>query len=244
MQLQSSNRHFDFEKGEIFLLNKPYGWTSFNVISSLRYFLKHHFGIKKIKIGHSGTLDPLATGLLIVCTGKYTKKIEELQGLEKEYTGTITLGATTPSFDLEKKINHTFAIDNINDDLLQKTAKKFIGDITQTPPVYSAIKINGRKAYEYARNNEDIEIKSRLVNIKKFELIKIEYSKFINIDFRIVCSKGTYLRSLARDFGEALNNGAYLSALCRTRIGKYKLENAYSIDSLKKMLLEYKKQIR
>lgn len=237
MPMEVSNNNFDFLNGEILLIDKPYEWTSFNVVVCVRLFLKHHFNIKKIKVGHAGTLDPLATGLLIICTGKFTKRIEDLQALEKEYTGTIRLGATTPCYDLEKEIDKTFDISNINDDMLFETAKKFIGNIQQTPPIYSAIKIKGKHAYQYARKNKEVEIKSKSVNIKTFDLFNIRYSEFVDIDFRVVCSKGTYIRSLARDFGEALNNGAHLTSLRRTKIGHHKLEDAFKIDDLKKHLL-------
>lgn len=240
MPLKVSTNNFDFVNGEILLIDKPYKWTSFNVVGSVRYYLKHHFDIKKIKVGHAGTLDPLATGLLIICTGKYTKRIEELQTLEKEYTGTIRLGATTPCYDLEKEIDKTFDISYINDEILFKTTKKFIGNIEQTPPIYSALKINGKRAYEYARKNKEVKIKSKLINIKTFDISNIRYSEFVDIDFRVVCSKGTYIRSLARDFGEALNNGAHLTSLRRTKIGNYKLEDAFKIDDLKKYLISNK----
>ena len=240
MPLKVSTNNFDFVNGEILLIDKPYKWTSFNVVGSVRYLLKHHFNIKKIKVGHAGTLDPLATGLLIICTGKFTKRIEYIQAFEKEYTGTIRLGATTPCYDLEKEIDKTFDISYINDEILFKTTKKFIGNIEQTPPIYSALKINGKRAYEYARKNKEVKIKSKLINIKTFDISNIRYSEFVDIDFRVVCSKGTYIRSLARDFGEALNNGAHLTSLCRTKIGNYKLEDAFKIDDLKKYLISNK----
>ncbi len=230
----------DFINGEVLLLNKPFKWSSFHVVKNIRYMLKHHAGIPRIKVGHAGTLDPLATGLLIICTGKFTKRIEEFQGLEKEYTGTFTLGNTTPSFDLETEIDAQFSTDHINEELLKKTAKKFIGTIEQIPPLFSAIKINGKRAYKYAREKEEVEIKSKIISISEFELTKIEG---VEISFRIVCSKGTYIRSLARDFGSSLNSGAYLSSLKRTRIGEFKLSEAMEVEEFKQQLIEDSKNI-
>jgi len=224
---------FDFEKGEALLFDKPYTWSSFQVVNNIRYALKHHLGIKKIKVGHAGTLDPLATGLLIICTGKFTKRIDEFQAQEKEYTGTFTLGATTPSFDMEKEIDAQFPTDHINEEILLTVAKSFIGTIEQTPPVFSAIKIDGKRAYEYARKNEDVKIKPKTITISEFEITKIEMPE---ISFRIVCSKGTYIRSLARDFGIALKSGAYLSLLKRTRIGEFKLADAFNLEEFKLLL--------
>ena len=226
--------HFDFEAGEILLVNKPLHWTSFDVVYKIRGVIREKLRKKNIKIGHAGTLDPLATGLLILCTGKFTKRIEEFQDFEKEYTGTITLGATTPCFDLEKPIDAHFPTNHITDELIYSTAKKFVGITDQIPPMFSAIQIDGKRVYKLARKGEIVEMKARQVNITNFEIPKIEMP---NVDFRVVCSKGTYIRSLARDMGEALNSGAHLSALCRTRIGEYKLENAYEIEDLKKQIL-------
>ncbi len=231
---------YNFPEGEVLLFNKPYKWTSFSVVNSIRYLLKHHTGIKKIKVGHAGTLDPLATGLLIICTGKFTKKIDTYQGLEKEYTGSFTLGSTTPSFDLETEPDQSYPIDHISETLLKETAKKFIGDIEQTPPVYSAIKIDGKRAYQYARKNQDVKIKSKIVNISEFEITAISMPL---INFRVVCSKGTYIRSLANDFGRMLNSGAYLSSLTRTRIGSFKLEDSLEIDTFKEFLINHKKEV-
>ena len=233
MQQSSPKKEYDFIKGETLLINKPYSWTSFNVVSSIRYLLKHHYNIKKIKVGHAGTLDPLATGLLIICTGKNTKKIDEYQGLEKEYTGTFTLGVTTSSYDSETEIDHTFPIDHITPEFLHKTAKSFLGSQLQYPPKFSAIKIDGKRAYEYARNNEEIKIEAKTINISEFKITKIDLPK---INFKIVCSKGTYIRAIARDFGKALNSGAYMSSLVRTRIGKYTLEDAFDLEEMKKIL--------
>lgn len=225
---------YNFIEGEVLLFNKPYTWSSFHVVKNVRYILKHHTGISRIKVGHAGTLDPLATGLLIICTGKFTKKIHEIQDFDKEYTGILTLGATTPSFDLETEINAKFPIDHITEQLIQKTSKQFLGSIIQTPPLFSAVKIDGKRAYEYARNNEQINIKTKNINIYKFELTKIQIPK---VFFRIECSKGTYIRSLVHDFGQALKSGAYLSSLKRIRIGKYHLSEAFEVDEFKNYLM-------
>jgi tRNA pseudouridine55 synthase len=221
-------------EGEILLVNKPFRWTSFDVIGSLRGLIKHLIG-KKIKIGHAGTLDPLATGLLIVCTGKATKRIEEFTAFDKEYTGTFTLGATTPSFDMEKEVNETFATAHITPEMITAAALNLSGDIMQVPPMFSAIKVDGKRAYESARKDVDLKLAARPVNIAAFEITRIALPE---VDFRIVCSKGTYIRSLARDFGLALQSGAYLSALCRTRIGPYLLTDAYEVEGLKTVLRE------
>jgi tRNA pseudouridine55 synthase len=221
---------FDFEKGEILLVNKPYRWTSFDVIGSIRYFFKKELGIKKFKIGHAGTLDPLATGLLILCTGPATKRIEEFKDFDKEYTGTFSLGATTASFDLEKPVDFTFPTDHLNVELIHQAASKLTGDIDQVPPVFSAVKVNGKRAYKYARNEQEVELKARQVNISVFEISRIEIPE---VDFRIVCSKGTYIRSIARDFGSLLESGAHLTALCRTRVGPFNLSDAWEIEGFK-----------
>ncbi len=234
-------REFKFQEGEVFFINKPYRWTSFDIVNNIRIFLNRNLGIKKIKVGHTGTLDPLATGLLIICTGKYTKKIEEYQALEKEYKGTFTIGATTPSFDKETEINRKFAIDHISNDLLHQTTQKFLGVLEQTPPLFSAIKIKGKRAYEYARNNDEVKIKSKTINIYEFEITEIRCPGYMEADFRVKCSKGTYIRSLARDFGKELNSGAFLSSLCRTKIGHFILENAYKIEDLKQIILKVNK---
>ncbi|CAA0247553.1 tRNA pseudouridine synthase B [Tenacibaculum maritimum] len=217
----------DYKNGQVLLIDKPLEWTSFQVVNKLRWHIRKHFNIKKIKVGHAGTLDPLATGLLIICTGKQTKNINEYQGQVKEYTGTITLGATTPSYDLETEVNEIFPIDHITSNLIHNTTNTFIGKIQQKPPIFSAIKKEGKRLYELARKGETTEIKSREVEITEFEITKIDFPK---VDFRVVCSKGTYIRSLAYDFGLALNSGAHLSALRRTKIGNFSTENAKSID--------------
>lgn len=219
--------------GEILLVNKPYRWTSFDVIGSLRGLMKHLLGGKKIKVGHAGTLDPLATGLLIICTGKATKRIEEFKDFDKEYTGTFVLGATTPSFDMEKEVNETFPVGHITHEMIYEAARNLSGEIMQIPPMFSAIKVNGKRAYESARKDKDLGLVARPVCVPEFEITRIEMPE---IDFRIVCSKGTYIRALARDFGQALNSGAYLSVLCRTRVGPHKLENAYDVEALKTTL--------
>jgi len=205
----------------ILLVNKPIKWTSFNVVNKLRYKLK----IKKI--GHAGTLDPLATGLLIICTGKMTKRIEEFQGKEKEYTGKFVIGQTTVSHDLETEPTEVVSIDHLTDETIHAATQKFIGEINQIPPLHSAIWVNGKRAYELARKGRDIELKSRPVTVTEFEVTAI---KRPDVYFRVVCSKGTYIRSLARDFGETLGVGAYLGELCRTRIGEFRLEDAKTIE--------------
>lgn len=219
----------DLEKGGVILLNKPYEWTSFQAVNKVKYLLKHYYDLKKVKIGHAGTLDPLATGLLILCIGKYTKKIEEYQAQEKEYTGTFYLGATTPCFDKEKEIDNYYPTEHITEEDIYKAAEHFLGEQEQVPPVFSALKVNGVRAYAFARENKDVELKSRKITIKEFEITRINMPE---VDFRIVCSKGTYIRSIARDFGSYLNSGAYLTALCRTRIGDYKLSDAQTIEEI------------
>ncbi|GAB1404616.1 tRNA pseudouridine(55) synthase TruB [Lentimicrobium sp.] len=226
---------FHFEEGEVLLINKPLGWSSFDVINRFRYFLRKQLGIKKIKVGHAGTLDPLADGLLIVCTGKFTKRIEEFQGQEKEYTGTFRLGATTPSFDLEHEIDKKYETAHITEDMINEAARKFTGDILQIPPQYSAIKVGGKRAYKFARDETEVRLEARPINIRRFEITRIALP---DVDFRISCSKGTYIRSLARDFGEALNSGAHLTALRRTRIGGFSLSNAYELENLMESLTE------
>ncbi len=231
--MTKTKEDFDFINGEVLLIDKPYEWTSFDVVNSLRYAIKKSLGLKKIKVGHAGTLDPLATGLLIVCTGKFTKKIESYQGMEKVYVGSMHIGATTPSFDLETEIDNKFPTDDITPDLLLETTKQFIGQIDQVPPTFSAVKIDGKRAFEYARKDSEVQIKSRKVLIKEFTLLNFDLPE---IDFMVTCSKGTYIRSLVRDFGQALNNGAYLSSLRRTAIGEYSVNNAWSLDDLKRVI--------
>ena len=215
-----------YQEGKVLLIDKPLNWTSFQVVNKIRWLIKQQFNIKKIKVGHAGTLDPLATGLLILCTGKFTKKIETYQAQVKEYTGTITLGATTPSYDLESEIDQKFDISEISEADILKNTQQFLGKIQQQPPIFSALKQNGKRIYEYAREGSKIEIPSRAVTITEFEITKIELPC---IEFRIVCGKGTYIRSLAHDFGKSLNNGAHLSGLRRTKIGEFRVEDAISV---------------
>lgn len=222
----------DYKSGQVLLIDKPLTWTSFQVVNKLRWAIRKAYAIKKIKVGHAGTLDPLATGLLVICTGKMTKQINTFQGQEKEYTGTFVVGSTTPSYDLETEIDATFTIDHITEDLIHKTTKQFIGKIEQYPPVFSAIKKDGKRLYEFARAGEAVEIKSREIEITEFEITGIITQKnSIELNFRVVCSKGTYIRSLAHDFGKALKSGAHLSVLRRTRIGDFKVENALSPEN-------------
>ncbi|MCF6223165.1 MAG: tRNA pseudouridine(55) synthase TruB [Flavobacteriaceae bacterium] len=214
-----------FKNGQLLLIDKPLNWTSFQVVNKLRWAIRQKFNLKKIKVGHAGTLDPLATGLLIICTGKFTKKLNLIQSEKKEYTGTFTLGATTPSYDLETVVNKTFSTDHISEEKINNAIKIFLGEIEQTPPLYSAIKKDGVRLYELARKGETTEIKSRKITIFDFEITKI---KMPNICFRIVCSKGTYIRSLANDFGKVLKTGAHLSSLRRSKSGDYHVDNAIS----------------
>jgi tRNA pseudouridine55 synthase len=218
----------DFQEGQVLLIDKPLHWSSFQAVNKIKWSLKKHLGLKKIKVGHAGTLDPLATGLLIICTGKFTKRIMELQGMEKEYTGTFYIGATTPSYDLETEINETFATEHIDENLIHHTLNQFIGEIDQKPPVFSAIKKDGKRLYEHARKGEEVEIASRKITIHEFEITRITLPE---VDFRVVCSKGTYIRSLAHDFGTALGSGAHLTALRRTKIGEYDVNNGITPDA-------------
>ena len=222
-----------FLNGEIILIDKPLDWTSFQVVNKIRWLIRSTFGIKKIKVGHAGTLDPLASGLLILCTGKMTKSIEQFMGQEKEYTGTFTLGSTTPSYDLETEVDNTFPTDHITEELLQATLNQFVGTIDQYPPVFSALKKDGKRLYEFAREGIEVEIPARKVNIRSFELTQKVIPK---VDFKVICSKGTYIRSLANDYGKALNSGAHLSALRRTRIGEFNIEHAISIEDFEKQI--------
>lgn len=240
-----------FQTGQIILIDKPLTWTSFDVVNKTRWLIKNEINVKKIKVGHAGTLDPLATGLLIVCTGKFTKRIDELQAQEKEYTGVITLGATTACYDLEKEIDIEYPTEHITEAMIKEMALSFIGEQEQTAPIHSAKKIDGKRAYEYAREGEEVKIKSNTINIKEFDVelcdvpiyegqkeekSKINreqpYQKGINVKFRIVCTKGTYIRAIARDFGERLNSGGHLSQLRRTRIGEFKIENSINMEEI------------
>lgn len=216
----------NYSEAGVLCIDKPREWTSFDVVGKLRWALTYHYG-KRIKIGHAGTLDPLATGLLILCTGMETKNIDKFQGQEKEYTGTFFLGATTPSYDLETEVNARFDISGVTKAMLQKAALTLTGKLLQEPPAHSAKWINGKRAYQYARAGKEVEMKKAEVEVREFELTKIELPL---VHFRISCSKGTYIRSLARDFGLACGSGAYLHSLVRTRIGDHRLENAMDIE--------------
>lgn len=223
----------DFLNGQLLLIDKPLEWTSFDVVNKLRYALKKEFGLKKIKVGHAGTLDPLATGLLLICTGKFTKKINELMGMEKEYTGTITLGATTPSYDLETAVDETFPTEQLTEEQIREATSQFTGEIEQVPPNFSAIKKDGKRAYQLAREGKDAKLQPRPVVIHQFEVTGIDMPE---VHFRVRCSKGTYIRSLAHDFGKALETGGHLSALRRTAIGEYRIEEAQSIEGFLKSI--------
>lgn len=225
----------DYRNGQVLLIDKPLEWTSFQVVNKVRWLLRKRYDLKKLKVGHAGTLDPLATGLLVLCTGKYTKKIETFQGQVKEYTGTFTLGATTPSYDLETEIDQRFDISGITSEEIHQATAHFIGDIQQRPPVFSALKKDGKRLYDYARSGETVEIPTRTVHISTFEITRIALPE---VDFRVVCGKGTYIRSLAHDFGKALGHGAYLSALRRTRIGEFSVQKAVTIAAFETSLLE------
>jgi tRNA pseudouridine55 synthase len=216
----------DYQAGQILLIDKPLHWTSFQVVNKIRWELKQKFKLKNLKVGHAGTLDPLATGLLIICTGKMTKQIDTFQAQIKEYTGTIVLGSTTPSYDLETEIDQTFPTEHLTPQLIEETTKQFIGDIQQFPPVFSAIKKDGKRLYEFARAGEDVDIKARQISVEQFEITHMDG---LNLDFRIVCSKGTYIRSLAHDFGKALGSGAHLSALRRTKIGDFNVVDGVTV---------------
>ncbi len=217
----------DFQKGAFILLNKPYKWTSFDLVNKVKFKVKHKFDFKKIKVGHAGTLDPLATGLMIVCTGKYTKQIDTYQAQVKEYIATLKLGSTTPSFDLETEIDENYPIEHIDRALIDETLKGFLGEIKQRPPAYSAIKIDGKRAYEYARKGQEVEIKEKILVIDEIEVLSFEEDV---LKIRVVCSKGTYIRALARDIGSRLNSGAHLIGLERTRIGEFKTDEALEIE--------------
>ncbi len=225
----------DFLNGQVLLIDKPLGWSSFQAVNKLKWAIRKRFGLKKIKIGHAGTLDPLATGLLIICTGKFTKKIPDYQGQTKEYTGTITLGSTTPSFDLETEINENFPTAHITEDLITRTTSQFLGEIEQAPPVFSAIKKDGKRLYEYAREGKEVTVKKRKVLIHSFEITDI---RFPEVDFLISCSKGTYIRSIAHDFGKALDSGGHLSKLRRTKIGDFNVNIAQDPEVFSERILQ------
>lgn len=229
-----------FLAGQVILIDKPLNWTSFQVVNKVRWLIRQTFNIKKIKVGHAGTLDPLATGLLIICSGKMTKEINRFQGQEKEYSGRFLLGATTPSFDLETEIDHEFPTQHITKELIEEARKKFVGTIEQQPPVFSALKKDGKRLYNYARNGEAVEISSREVSISS---LLLDTSDFPSVKFVTRCSKGTYIRSLANDFGKAVQSGAHLTDLCRERIGEFRLEEAISIETFEEQLNRVKKEI-
>ncbi|MBR3977446.1 MAG: tRNA pseudouridine(55) synthase TruB [Bacteroidaceae bacterium] len=223
----------DFAAGEIIPIYKPYTWTSFQIVNKIRYHLSRKYGIKRFKVGHAGTLDPLATGVLLLCTGKATKKIEELQSHTKEYVAEIMLGATTPSFDMEHPVNATYPHEHITREMVEETLKRFVGDIEQRPPLFSACKVDGKRAYDLARKGSDMELAPKPIRIDSIELLQCELPK---IRIRVVCGKGTYIRSLARDIGEALDSGAYLTALERTRVGKYELTDCITPEAFPEWL--------
>lgn len=217
----------DFISGEIIGIDKPLGWTSFDAVKRLRGAIQRRLRVKKFKVGHAGTLDPLATGVLIVCTGRATRMIETLQNGSKEYIAEITLGATTPSYDLETEVDETYPWEHITRDLIEETLPKFVGNVMQVPPVFSAVKIDGKRAYNLARKGKEVELKAKPLEIKEIEILGFEGNK---LTIRVVCSKGTYIRALARDIGEALGSGAHLTALRRTRVGEIKIEDCLTID--------------
>lgn len=224
----------DFLQGQVLLIDKPLTWSSFQAVNKLKYVLKRKYDLpKKFKIGHAGTLDPLATGLLIVCTGKFTKMIPDIQGQAKEYTGTIVLGATTPSYDMETEVDATFPTEHITAELIEATIQQFLGEIDQKPPVFSAIKKDGKRLYEHAREGSEVEIEARKTTIYEFEITRMALPE---IDFRVQCSKGTYIRSLAYDFGKALQSGGYLSVLRRTKIGNYVVENGITPENFEQKI--------
>lgn len=229
--------HDDFQSGRIILIDKPYTWTSFNVVAKLKAIIRAHTGVKKFKIGHAGTLDPLATGLLIICVGKKTKEIDHFQSLPKEYTGVFRIGSTTPSFDLEKEVDANYPTGHITEAIIKSTANSFVGVQMQVPPIFSAVKVNGKRAYSYARVGEEVEMKSKEINIYEFEVTKIDGN---DVSFRICCTKGTYIRSIARDFGLALDSGAHLIELRRTKIGDYSVDTALSPESNQEIIAELK----
>lgn len=223
----------NFEKGEILYFDKPLRWTSFDLVNKARNIIRYQLGVKKLKIGHAGTLDPLATGVMIVCTGKCTKQIDTFQYQTKEYVATLQLGSTTPSFDLETEVDGVYPTEHITEELLKETLSKFIGEIKQVPPVYSAVKINGKRAYQYARKGEEVEIKPKTLVIDEIELLSFADNV---ATIRVVCSKGTYIRALARDIGLELNSGAHLISLKRTRIGDVKVDDCVSIEKFESMI--------
>ena len=226
---QEIDRDFDFIGGEVLHFNKPLHWTSFKLVKKLRGHIHQHYGIKKFKVGHAGTLDPLATGVMTICTGKATKLIESLQGENKEYITTIALGATTPSFDLETEVDQTFPTEHITRERVEEVLASFIGDIEQVPPIFSAVKIDGERAYKLARKGDEVELKAKVIRIDEIELLEFSQTA---IRIRVACGKGTYIRSLARDIGMALDSGGHLTELIRTRIGKVRLGDCFSVEQI------------
>jgi tRNA pseudouridine55 synthase len=227
-------KDYEFKEGEVLLFNKPLHWTSFQLVNKVRWLVKRQLQVKKIKVGHAGTLDPLATGLMILCTGKKTKEIDQYQAAEKEYIGTLKLGATTPSYDGETAENYFFATQHITEEDIKKTMLIFHGEIQQMPPIFSALKVGGKKMYESARKGEEVAIKPRSIHIKELEILSINMPY---ITFKVACSKGTYIRSLAFDIGKALNSGAWLCKLQRTKIGEYSIDNAIDITNFEEMMI-------
>lgn len=223
----------NFKEGEVLYFDKPYRWTSFALVNKIRYHVSRKLGVKKIKVGHAGTLDPLATGVMIVCIGKATKRIEEFQYHTKEYVATLQLGATTPSYDLEKEIDATYPTGHITRELVEETLQRFVGAIEQVPPAFSACKVDGKRAYELARKGDEVQLKPKTLVIDEIELLECALPE---IKIRVVCSKGTYIRALARDIGEALHSGAHLTALCRTRVGEVTLENCMKVEDFESWL--------
>ncbi|MGB5204881.1 tRNA pseudouridine(55) synthase TruB [Eudoraea sp.] len=223
----------DFLEGQLILIDKPLNWSSFQAVNAVKWAIRKRFQLKKIKVGHAGTLDPLASGLLLICAGKFTKRIHEFQGMPKEYEGTITLGSSTPSYDLETEVDNVYPTDHITHELIHKTKALFLGKIAQKPPVFSALKKDGKRMYEYAREGKELEIKARFVEVLEFEILEINLPV---LRFRIRCSKGTYIRSIAHDFGKALNSGGHLSSLRRTKIGDYNVNNAIAPANFKEMM--------
>lgn len=228
---------FNFTEGELLLINKPYKWTSFDVVGKIR----NSFKPLKLKVGHAGTLDPLATGLLIICTGKMTKKIDEFQAQQKEYTGTMILGANTPSYDLETEIDETFDISHLDEEKIRANTQQFTGELDQYPPAHSAVKVDGERLYMKARRGETVELKTRKVSISQFEITRVELPE---VDFRVICSKGTYIRSLVHDFGRSLNNAAHLKSLRRTKSGEYDVENSFEVMELVNHIRQLKEQTK
>lgn len=228
----------NFQEGQILHFDKPLGWTSFQLVGKVRWLLCRAIGQKKLKVGHAGTLDPLATGVMVICTGRATKRIEELQAGRKEYTATLQLGATTPSYDLEHEVDRTFPTAHITEAAIREALQRFTGEIEQVPPAFSACKIDGKRAYDLARKGKDVELKAKRITIDELELLRCDLTT-MQIDLRIRCSKGTYIRSLARDIGEALSSGAHLTALRRTKVGQYRVEDAFpSVEAFEEWLAE------